>query len=215
MANKAKPAKKASPKRQRSEGRPLARTRRKAATTAGRKRVTAAKKSARKNPRASTAAAKKLYRKFIGKPAQKVSPVRTKHPAARGQAVAKLGVVNYLKLRNPALQDGLVRFPGKQKPMLVSEASGRQYYFVGGNQDLGKVPPVSKPNPGTSLVDLGEVSQIEYFERKAVEGFRPVNYYHIFGEENGKRPRLMYDRKSRQMHLVGGDYRTLANGINN
>jgi hypothetical protein len=171
-----------------------------------------------KNPRwvrtATLPAAKRLYKKFIGKASTKTTPVRTKHPAARGQGVAKLGVVNYLKLANPALRDGLIRFSTKERPALVSEANGRQYYLVGGGQNLDRVPPVRKSNPG-QLADLGEVKQIEYFERKGVEGFRPVNYYHNFGEENGKRPRLMYDRQRKQMHLVGGNYRTLASGINN
>jgi hypothetical protein len=174
------------------------------------------KKATKKNPRsgATLPAAKRLYKKFIGKASTKTTPVRTKHPAARGQGVAKLGVVNYLKLANPALRDGLIRFSTKERPALVSEANGRQYYLVGGGQNLDRVPPVRKSNPG-QLADLGEVKQIEYFERKGVEGFRPVNYYHNFGEENGKRPRLMYDRQRKQMHLVGGNYRTLASGINN
>jgi hypothetical protein len=73
---------------------------------------------------------------------------------------------------------------------------------------------LDKPNP-KGLLALGEVTEIGYFERKKVEDFRPTEYYHHFGEENGKRPILVYDSSNKQIHLVGGDYRTLWSGINN
>jgi hypothetical protein len=192
---------------------------------------------AKKNPHPTLAAAGKLYQKFIGKRPSKVTRVRTAHPAAaraRGGKlpVAKLATLSYLKLRNPAIKGGMIRWRGAERPQLLSHTSGRQYYFSGGNQRLGKVPS-ARPNPNNctaealkragldslglkaKLIPLGEVTEIGYFERKAVEDFRPVEYYHQLGEENGKRPTLVYDPEHKQMHLVGGDYRTLRNGINN
>lgn len=62
---------------------------------------------------------------------------------------------------------------------------------------------------------MGEVSQIEYFARKKCDDFRPVVYFHDFGEDNGRQPRLMWDPKARQMYLAGGDYRIKDVGIVN
>lgn len=188
-----------------------------------------------RNPRSSLAGAARVHDRFIGKRATKVTRQKTSHPAAaraRGQKlpVARMATVSYLKVRNPHLKNGLIRFPSGKRPRLLAHASGRQYYLEGGNQNLQGVPGVgSNPEAVTpamlrragldnytgTLIPLGEVQELGYFERKAVEDFRPVEYYHHLGEENGKRPVLVYAPKERQMHLVGGDYRTLRNGINN
>ena len=189
------------------------------------------------NPSATLAAAARLHKRFIGKKATKVVARKTKHPAAatarNGKlAVARLGTVTYLKVRNPRLQDGLIKFPVGRRPRLLSHPSGRQYYLEGGDQKLAGIPGVPVKNPGNvtarmllragidpssnrTLVPLGEVEEIGYFERKAVENFQPVEYYHELGEENGRRPELLYDPKDQQIHLAGGDYRTLSTGINN
>jgi hypothetical protein len=196
-----------------------------------------------RNPGGATIqTAKRLYKKFIGKPASKLTRKTTAHPAARNAKggklpVAKLATLSYLKVRNPALKGGMICFRGTQRPKLLSHPSGRQYYFHGGNQDLNGIPSPARWNPSeitaadlrragldpangkrfpkSGIVPIGEVEEIGYFERKAVEDFRPVEYYHQLGEENGKRPTLVYDPEHKQMHLVGGDYRTLWNGINN
>jgi hypothetical protein len=190
------------------------------------------------NPAASIAAAARLHKRFIGKRATKVVVRKTKHPAAasaRGGKlpVARMATLTYLKVRNPHLKDGLIQFPVGKRPRLLAHPSGRQYYVEGGDQRLSGIPFVNVRNPGNvtpqmlrragidpddirrKLVPLGEVEEIGYFERKAVEQFKPVEYYHAFGEENGKRPDLVYDPKNAQIHLVGGDYRTLTTGINN
>lgn len=190
----------------------------------------------KKNPGGpSLAAAKRLYKKFIGKAASKLTRKTTAHPAAKSAKggklpVAKLATLSYLKIKNSALKDGMIRFRGAARPKLLSHPSGRQYYFHGGGQNLDGIPAAAaypKCNPpayaragiGTAalrkMLNLGQVTEIGYFERKAVEDFRPVEYYHALGEENGKRPVLVYDPEHKQMHLVGGDYRTLWSGINN
>ena len=203
----------------------------------GKKVITPArprKKSA--NPRPTVAAAARLYRKFIGKPAAQVTRHETKHPAAASSPGGKLPVarlaraVTYLKIRNSSIRDGMIRFRPHERPMLASHPGGRQYYILQGNQNLTGVP-AAKANPakltpaalrragldgyGGALVPLGEVEQIGYYEKKKVENFEPVEYYHDFGEEDGRRPELLYDVRQKQIHLVGGNYRTLANGVNN
>jgi hypothetical protein len=192
--------------------------------------------AAKRNPGGSTlAGSARLFKKFIGRQPTKVTRIKTTHPAAqrapKGKLpVAKMAMLSYLKVRNPRVKGGMIRFSGAERPKLLSHASGRQYYFQGGNQRLDGIP-AKRMNPNEYISDahleraglshegryitLGEVSEIGYFERKAVEDFRPTEYFHKPGEENGKRPILVYDPQRKQMHLVGGDYRTLWNGINN
>ena len=180
------------------------------------------------------AEAARLYRTFIGRAARKVTRVPTEHPATRGKklAVAKLANLTYLRIsRNPKIDR--IDFPAGKRPKLLSHPSGRQYYFQGGDQRLGNVPPgnqnpaqpitpsqleragVLGPPPYPRLVVLGVVTELGYVERKGIEDFKRVQYFHKAGEENGKKPVLVYDPEHRQLHLVGGDYRTKWNGINN
>ena len=185
----------------------------------------------------TVAGAARLDKKFIGKGASTVTRIATRHPAAAKAkggklAVAKLARLNYLKIKNPAIQGGMIRFSVGQRPQLLSHPGGRQYYIAGGNQKLDGIPAMRR-NPETitlpalrragveelyamgRFIPLGEVTEIGYFERKKVEDFRPTPYFHHFGEENGKRPILVYDSSNKQIHRVGGDYRTLWSGINN
>jgi hypothetical protein len=180
--------------------------------------------------------ASRLYKKFIGRASRKLTRRQTSHPAAVGSkggklAVAKLGNLTYLKVRNPHIEGGLIVFPAGERPRLLSHSNGRQYYFDGGRQNLDGLP-AAYVNPATlnsaqfsraglvqspplELVLIGVVTELGYVERKGVEDFQRVQYFHRTGEENGKRPILCYDPERKQMHLVGGDYRTLWNGINN
>jgi hypothetical protein len=189
--------------------------------------------------RSTLSGAGRLYRKFIGKTPGEVTRTPTRHQAAASAPGGKLPVavlarLRYLKIRNPAARGGkllMIRFKDGERPKLDSHAKGRQYYFVGGNQDLAGLPPMNQRNPpqvtaaalrraglesySAGLIPMGEVHELGYDARKWCDDFRPVQYFHEHGEENGRRPVLLYDPKQRQMHLVGGDYRTLANGVNN
>jgi hypothetical protein len=175
-----------------------------------------AKKAAKRNS-SSVGRAKSLVKKFIGRATGKVT--KAHHPALpKGTTLAQLTRLDFLKLRNPNIAGGMIAWKAKERPALASTPSGRKYFFVGGDQNLDVVPAVKSKsvvrNP-TGMVDLGEVLQLGYTATKHVNGFKKSGYYHKLGEENGKRPRLFYDRRRKQMHLVGGDYRTEAEGIAN
>lgn len=90
-------------------------------------------------------------------------------------------------------------------PVLVSAENRRQLYFVAGNQDVSPL----------GLEELGEARTIVYRERKHFDDFTLINYQHEFGEENGKRPTLYYDRGKNRLLLEGGDYEVRPEGIVN
>lgn len=176
------------------------------------------KKKTRRNPRkpASLKSAQRVFKMFHGRKAERVSTRRVS--TARklpGNDFAKLGDLNYLKVKNPAIEGGMIRFGLNERPILATNPKKKGLFIIGGQQNLDIVPPVRRRNPGEGLDDLGELVQLEYFARKQFDGYRPANYYHDLGEENGKRPRLMYDRKNKQLHVVGGDYKIQAAGIRN
>lgn len=178
-------------------------------------------KVAKKNPRrkgsASLTRAKKAFKLFHGRKPTKVSARRvSKARRLPGNDFVKLGDLNYLKVKNPALAGGMIDFGLKERPVLATDPKRKRLFIIGGNQKLDGIPSVagSKRNPG-GLADLGELEQLEYFTRKQFDNYVPANYYHDLGEENGKRPRLMYDRKNQQLHVVGGDYKIQAAGIRN
>jgi hypothetical protein len=103
------------------------------------------------------------------------------------------------------------------RPLLVSDESARQIYFVAGNQDLGAGLAVFGPRevaPGR--FELGEVQRIDYKQRKEhVPDPDLDEWRHSFGEESGVRPLLIFDRNSKRLWLEGGEYQIRAEGIVN
>jgi hypothetical protein len=85
------------------------------------------------------------------------------------------------------------------------DAQGQQLYFVGGNQ---RIEPEDLPEgtPDKRFVPLGEVHALSYTTEKSFDGFRSIPYAHRFGEEDGQRPSLVYDRESERLLLIGGGY---------
>lgn len=100
-----------------------------------------------------------------------------------------------------------------EPPQLVSDESGRQLYFVGGNQDC--FPLLDGSHQEHQLWELGKARTIIYRERKHFDDFELINYEHKFGEETGERPTLMYDGRHRRLFLEGGAYEIKPEGITN
>lgn len=90
---------------------------------------------------------------------------------------------------------------------LNQNAAGTQYYLVA---KPGKLPKFT-PN-GT----FGPLTRVEYRARKPhLTGHNRLEYYyHVLGEENGKRPILKTDHDG-LIIIKGGDYHTNKYGINN
>jgi hypothetical protein len=61
--------------------------------------------------------------------------------------------------------------------------------------------------PNTQYQSLGTCYGVGYEARKIFDDNRAMTYLHAFGEEDGDRPVLWYDRRRRALVLTGGNYR--------
>ena len=107
----------------------------------------------------------------------------------------------------------------RNQPQVAAEPSGRQLFFVGGNQDISEYLRKIPADVGKELIDCGPCLLMEYKTQKGFDGFRTVTYFHALGEEsggfpgdNGHNPRLMYNRVRRRLALVGGRYKIKPDG---
>jgi len=110
-----------------------------------------------------------------------------------------------------------IEWGSREAPDLACEPSGTQLYFVGGSQNLDTALttlPAAKV-VGSDRVDIGVAYQVEYFARKGFDNFQAVTYYHELGETTGERPRVVYDKRKKRIHLVGGAYVVKPEGIVN
>ncbi len=96
---------------------------------------------------------------------------------------------------------------------LASDPSGRQLYFLGGNQDIRGLIRQLSPDAHKDYVRLGTCYRIEYVGRKKLDSFETIQYFHDFGEESGVRPTLCFDQINCRLFLAGGKYRVEAPGI--
>lgn len=108
-----------------------------------------------------------------------------------------------------------VRFK-KPHPLLVSDTSRRQLYFVGGDQDVSQGLDLFNHAPTPGLCELGEVRRIDYKQRKEHLPDPSLDEWkHNFGEENGIKPSLWFNERTKQLSLKGGDYTVRTEGITN
>lgn len=112
--------------------------------------------------------------------------------------LARAGKLIFLKV-----QGRTFRIPGA----VVAIAPNEKLWITG-------KPPMfaTKARKGEGL-DVGEVTHICYETAKAhIEGGKTVEYVHEFGEEGGRRPRLIIDHEGMPI-LRGGDYKIRTEGI--
>jgi hypothetical protein len=158
--------------------------------------------------RHNSAKGEQLYEEFHGEEAQET--MRVSEPQDMPAEAVVLGELVELKIESPK---GLVqvKFPN-DGIKVASNTRGSQLYFVGGNQNLDSMLDTFGAN-GSNLVRLGKAEEITYLARKSMDGFEPSNYVHTFGEESGRKPVAMYDRRIQRIYLQGGNYRVEAPGI--
>jgi hypothetical protein len=130
---------------------------------------------------------------------------------------AQLGELLALYVKpNSGGQVQQITFPKGDRPLVVSDETSRQIYFVGGNQELyGEIwrgfPGVQYP-----VGSLGECRRIDYKQRKEhVPDPDADEWRHNFGEESEVRPVLFYDARNKRLLLEGGQYRIRTEGIIN
>lgn len=175
----------------------------------------------KRNPsQAELERAAELYAAFHGKDPEKV--LEGLQRTIVREDYAGLGDLVSLQIGEGA--DGYqISWPKKDRPLLASDPEAKQLYIIGGDHDMSDNLKQMGVAGKKDFVDLGEVSQIEYFTYKDFDNFEPIIYYHHFGEEDAKknsrqkprRPRLMYDALNKRLHLVGGAYTIKRDGIIN
>lgn len=172
-----------------------------------------------KMKRRNYADATELYKRFHGKGPSKVT--ETNLPTADYGNHHELGQLG--KMVSLTIGDEEAEKPWKKKiewasseaPDLAAEPGGRQLYLIGGSQNLNGALEHLPIDTDKDLLDLGFAYRIEYFTQKKFDNFQPVTYYHDLGEETGDRPRVVYDRVKKRIHLVGGAYEVKPEGIVN
>ena len=97
--------------------------------------------------------------------------------------------------------------------VLARAAEGQQLYIVGGDQDCDAI--LNGQDKGKDFVNVGMIDRVAYETRKDFDKFRDSVYEHKFGEEGGEKPWLLYNRLSKRLFIVGGDYTIAKPGIIN
>jgi hypothetical protein len=142
-----------------------------------------------------------LYQSFHGRDPKGIVDAHVS--AAVRLEYTTLGDLEYLKVLTPLGQKAQFNFDG-DRVKLASSPDGKTLYVIGGNQDLRNC--LDKDSLEKDFIDLGEAQEVQYLARKVHGQFRPVSYYHKFGEKNGAKPRLMFDKLKKQIFFIGGEY---------
>lgn len=136
--------------------------------------------------------------KFGGK-RSKSKTVPVSAPIGTPKTVGKLGRIRKIRLKNGTDYD----FTGTTAPYLATDSKNK-LYAVGGKYRMN--PPGS---------DQGVIERIVYEASKPHLGAPETSrYYHDFGEDDGRMPRLRIDDEG-LMHIVGGNYSLESDGIHN
>jgi hypothetical protein len=154
----------------------------------------------RRNPSEEQTAVQ-LYKSFHGKDPKEI--VEKHVSAATRLEYAALGDLEYVKVVTPLGQTATFDFEG-DGVKLASSPDGKQLYAIGGNQNLASC--IDKDSLEKDFLDLGEAQEVQYLARKVHGDFHPVSYFHKFGEKNGAKPQLMFDKLKKQIFFIGGEY---------
>ena len=184
-------------KHQRGENTSYKRKRKAAGT---RRLVTSARRRHQRNASEEQTAVQ-LYKSFHGKDPKEI--VEKHVSAATRLEYAALGDLEYVKVITPLGQTATFDFEG-DGVKLASSPDGKQLYAIGGNQNLASC--IDKDSLEKDFLDLGEAQEVQYLARKVHGDFHPVSYYHQFGEKNGAKPQLMFDKLKKQIFFIGGEY---------
>ena len=110
----------------------------------------------------------------------------------------------------------------KEMVYLASDPAGNQLYIVGGNQSLPleDIETVDSSELEKDFVTVGVVHSCSYFTDKhhlsgPVTQKQGETYWHVFAEDGGEKPVLVFDKLNKQLQLVGGSYKVKDVGIVN
>jgi hypothetical protein len=158
----------------------------------------------------SIEAAAAKFEEFHGKPPERI--VEYDQALRYHGNLAEMGKLKELRFDLDSLNRD---FPlaGFKDCQAVCTPDGMNIYFVGGDQRID----FEALNIGTDkdMVELGPARRIVYDTVKGFHDFEQINYWHLFGEEDGIVPVLAYDRLNHTLFLLGGNYRVRPEGIVN
>jgi len=152
---------------------------------------------------------------FTGQPVEWETTTDEPHMPAGDYAQLGLLQALYVKPRAGG-QVQTISF-SKPHPILVSDETARQLWFVDGDQDVtGSLDVFSAHDRGAGLFELGEARRIDYKQRKEhVPDPEIDEWRHEFGEETGERPTVLFDSRHKRLLLEGGAYQVRREGIVN
>lgn len=107
---------------------------------------------------------------------------------------------------------------GKDAPIVVTDSTAKQIYFVNGNQDISGALNTfgAQSRIGDDLLELGVGRRIDYKARKEhVAEPDEDKWKHDHGEENGSFPTVLFDTRNKKLLYEGGDYRIEGPWIRN
>jgi hypothetical protein len=114
-----------------------------------------------------------------------------------------------------------ITFSEENAPIIVSDASAKQIYFVAGNQDVSACLEAfggRERTVGTEsyAVELGEAREIHYIGKKHHIGDEDTDEWrHKHGEEDGALPTVLFDTRNKRLLYEGGNYRIEGPWIHN
>jgi hypothetical protein len=174
-------------------------------------------KAKRGNPtKRNYADATDLYTEFHGRTPHRVTDTGLATADYDGHPeLAQLGKLVSLTIGGSGWRKK-IQWESREAPDLAATPNGKQLYIIGGSQNLDSaVDKLPTKQLSNHRVLIGSAYQIEYFTQKHFDNFQPVTYYHSFGEDSGERPHVVYDRRKKRIHLVGGAYVVKPEGIVN
>lgn len=178
-----------------------------ARANATRKRVKGILKRVRNS---SDAEAAEMYRKFHGRDAKFIEEI----DVSNNQRVhmAECGKLRHLHVVTVNGQGVKLSFRGVK---VCCSPNGGQLYTIGGDQQLDlDALGLAGTLPKDSLV-IGVLTRIEYETRKGFHDFQDVDYWHKFGEVDGRLPTLNFDTLNSLCFISGGGYQVRPEGIVN
>lgn len=170
----------------------------------------------RKNPAAET-----VYEEFAGHESEFIDTAHEPHiPSGNYARLGDPGEL--LSLYVKPRDGGFVRHIGAETfeadpPVIVTDETAKQIYFVGGNQDISEsLAAFGALDRGNGIFELGEGRRIDYkAEKPQVDDSGTDEWQHHFGEENGRKPTVLFNAQLKRLLLEGGDYRIEGPWIRN
>lgn len=98
---------------------------------------------------------------------------------------------------------------GGSAPIVVSDSTAKQIYFVAGAQDITpSLEAFGAVDRGEGIYELGAGRRIDYQCRKEHVADPDEDLWkHDHGEENGELPTVLFDSRNKRILYEGGDYR--------